>query len=171
MTPATAFLNPARGKNEGYTLVEIVLVLALLALAGAVLLPAAGAIFARGRVGKAEEAVAIVLQQVRREAVLRGRPLVLQFDAEAQRFRWDDSAGPRLGSEDARLTVEFLRPRAASAVLIGGQLVETALVPVLRFFPDGTCDPVRVQVRGGGGAARVMVIDPWTCAPGLEVKP
>ncbi len=163
--------GPSRYTSQGFTLVEILLVLALLALAGAVFLPAAGAIFARGRMGNAEEAVAIVLQQVRREAVLHGRPLALRFDAEAQRFLWDDAAGASVGTAGTPVKVEFLRPRAGSAILIGGQLVETALVPVLKFFPDGTCDAVRVQVRAGREAARIMVIDPWTCAPGLEVQP
>lgn len=171
MRPASAIFSVPRRARRGFTLVEILLVLALLALAGAVFLPAAGAIFARGRVGDVEEAVAMVLQQVRREAVLHGRPLALRFDAEAQRFLWDNAAGASVGTVGTPVKVEFLQPRAGSAILIGGQLVETAPVPVLKFFPDGTCDPIRVQVRAGRGGARIMAIDPWTCAPGLEVQP
>lgn len=150
---------------------ETLLVLALLVLGGTILLPSAAAIFRRSGSGGPEEAVAAVLQQARREAVLRGREVVMHFDAKTQRLGWDGFTGPDLSPEGARMEVEFLRPGAASAVLIGGQKVETSLVPALRFFPDGTCDPVRVQLRLAGGAARIMAIDPWTCAPGLELTP
>lgn len=152
-------------------MVEILLVLALMALGGAVLLPAMGSIFRQSRYGNPEDVVAEVLQQVRREAVLTGREVALRFEPETQRFTWEGAAGPALAPEGARMKVEFLRPRTNSSVLIGGQLVETAVVPVLRFFPDGTCDAVRVQLRTAAGAGRILAIDPWTCAPGLEVKP
>lgn len=166
MRPSSASLRA----NRGFTLVESLLVLALLVLAGVVLLPSAAALFRAGRSENPEEKVALILQQARREAVLSGRELVMQFDPRTQRFTWDGFAGAGLGPEAARLEVGFLRPGGTSAVLIGGQIVETSLVPTLRFFPDGTCEPVRVQLRQAGGSAHIMAIDPWTCAPGLETK-
>jgi prepilin-type N-terminal cleavage/methylation domain-containing protein len=153
----------------GFTLVEVLLVLALLALVVAILLPAAGSILRNSRAGSPEDALATVFQQVRREAVLSGRELTLRFETDQQRFAWETSTAP-IGPEGERIRIEFLRPGPGSAVLIGGRLVETSVVPALHFFPDGTCDPVRVQIRAGDRAARVLAIDPWTCAPGLEVK-
>lgn len=144
--------------------------LALLALSGTILISAAGSIFARTTSGGPEEAVAGVLQQTRRESVLRGREVTLRFDDEAQRFLWDGSSGPKFASGRPGLKIDFLRPTAGSAVLIGGRLVDTTKVAALRFFPDGSCDPVRVQLRTPGVAARVLEVDPWTCAPGLEAK-
>lgn len=156
--------------QRGFTLVEVLLVLALLALAGTVLVGAAGSLLARNRAMSPEEAVATVFQLARREAVLAGRERVLRFDEQQHRFAWADAADAPVGPEQAGWKVEFLRPNARSAVLIAGQRVETAPAPVLRFFPNGTCEPVRVQIRAAGGEARVLEIDPWTCAPGLEVK-
>lgn len=156
---------------RGFTLVESLLVLALLVLAATVLLPSAGALFRRTHAGNPEEEVAGILQQARRAAVLSGREVAMRFDARAQRFVWDASAGVRLARDDARMEVGFLRAGTGSSVLIGGQRVETSLQPAMRFFPDGTCDPVRVQLRVADGAPRILAIDPWTCAPGLEARP
>lgn len=169
MKPLSSMKRSARRPARGFTLVEILLVLALLALGGAVLLPAAGSILRNSRSGSPEDTVSTVFQQVRREAVLSGREVTLRFESDRQRFAWGESAA-RIGSEGTRLRVDFLRPGPGSAVLIAGRLVETSAVPALRFFPDGTCEPVRVQLRMGEGAARVLSIDPWTCAPGLEPK-
>ncbi len=154
-----------------FTLVEILLVLALMALAGTVLLPVAGALFRKsGSEGPADD-LAELLQQVRREAVLTGREVTLQFDADAQRFTWDGPTGGFHALAGPRLGVDFLRPLGMRAVLIGGQLMETDVQRALKFYPDGTCEPVRVQLRSAGRASQVMAIDPWTCAPGLEVAP
>jgi len=170
MKPASATERVLRETTRGFTLVEILLVLALLALGGAILLPSARALIDQKRSGDPEDVVATVLQQVRREAVLTGEEVVLRFEAGTQRFAWGEASVPA-GTGNGTMRVDFLRPGAGNAVLIGGQLVETSVVPALRFFPDGSCDPVRVQVRLGDGPARVFAIDPWTCAPGLEVKP
>jgi type II secretion system protein H len=168
--PSAASQSVRRDSIQGFTLVEILLVLALLVLGAAVLLPSVSGLFRTNQSGSPEEVVAEVLQQARREAVLTGKEVALHFEPETQRFVWDGSAGRALGSAGPRLKVDFLRPRATAAILVGGQLVETAVVPAVKFFPDGTCEPVRVQFRPAGGTPRVIAIDPWTCAPGLEVK-
>ncbi len=156
---------------SAFTLVEILLVLALMALAGAVLLPAAGALFRRSVPEGPADMIADLMQEVRREAVLTGREVTLSFDVEAQRFRWDGTTGGSRSADGPRLSVDFLRAANRSTVLIGGRLLETDPRPTLVFYPDGTCDPVRVQLRRSTGAVEVLAIDPWTCAPGLEVTP
>lgn len=157
--------------SRGFTLVESLLVLALLVLGAMVLLPAAGSTFRRATLGNPDEAVTAALQQVRREAVLRGREIVMQFDARAQRITWDEVSGAGLTMEGPRIEIGFLRPSPGDAVMIGGQAVETSLLPAMRFFPDGTCEAVRLQIRVAHGATRIWTIDPWTCAPGLEARP
>jgi general secretion pathway protein H len=161
--------RPGPRRDAGFTLVEVLLVLALVALIGMVLLPAAGGLMPKSG-GGWEDNLAESLQAVRREAVVRGRELTLRYDAESRCLVWAGGTSKPLGPADAKLAVDFLRTGSTSAVLIGGQLVETTVVPVLRFYPDGTCDPVRVQLRAANAVPRVLTIDPWTCAPGLEVK-
>jgi type II secretion system protein H len=172
----SAFHPPCRAPARrslgqgGFTLVEILLVLALMALAAAALLPAAGALFRQGSGESPGELMTGVLQEVRREAVLAGRPVTLRFNAGTQSFAWDGITGGTRATPGPRLKVDFLRAGGKSAVLIGGQAVETDTVDSLTFYPDGTCDPVRVQLRLEAGKAEVLSIDPWTCAPGLEVS-
>ncbi len=169
MGPATLIPPRQWRAAGGFTLVEVLLVLALLALGGMILIPAAGGILGGRRAASPEDTLTSVLQQARRDAVLTGREISLRFDGEAQQFVWE-GANVRLGGTGPQVKLDFLRANSGSAVLIGGRLVETTTVPAVRFYPDGTCDPVRVQLRAGDGAARVIVIDPWTCAPGLEAK-
>jgi prepilin-type N-terminal cleavage/methylation domain-containing protein len=162
--------RPDLRRGTGFTLVEVLLVLALLALIGMVLLPVAGGLMPKAGGGGWEDNVAETLQRVRREAVVSGRELTMRFDPETRCLVWPGGASEPLGSGDAKPSVDFLRSTGTSAVLIGGQLVETTVIPVLRFYPDGTCDPVRIQLRATGSPPRVLSVDPWTCAPGLEVK-
>ena len=163
--------RPARRESaRAFTLVEVLLVLAMILLTAAVLLPVAGVFMKQARQENPDELVAQVLQEVRRDAILAGRPVTLRFDAETQRFLWDAGAAGSRDATGAKLRIDFLRPITSGAVLIGGNLVETDALSVLTFYPDGTCDPVRVQIRAVGGAARVVAVDPWTCAPGLEVR-
>jgi len=54
-------------------------------------------------------------------------------------------------------------------MLLGGELVETGTMPYVTLYRDGTCTPFRVQFHSSG-AARIIAIDPWTCAEVLEEK-
>lgn len=66
--------------------------------------------------------------------------------------------------------LDFLVARKGNSVLIGGVLVETATVPAVSFYADGTCTAFRVQITGLANPD-VIAIDPWTCAPILDKKP
>ena len=59
--------------------------------------------------------------------------------------------------------VKLIAPEVVAAILIGGQAEEKTLAKV-RFFPDGTCDRVRLEVNRNG-ERRIIAIDPLTCAP------
>src|SRR5882757_4199684 len=156
-----------RSRVAAFTLVEVILVLALLVLIIAVLLPAAGSLL-RGAHGEtAEETALAVLQDARRQAVLSGREVALRYAPAEHALVWTDGEhdGRRV-FEDAAVAVEFLRP-SAGAILLGGQLVETDPVDEMTFYADGSCDMIRLQLRAADAAPRVIPIDPWTCAPVL----
>lgn len=139
----------------------------MMAMTAAVLIPAAGVFFKRAQQENPNDLVAEVLQEVRRAAILSGRPVTLRFEGGTQRFVWEGGARAAGGS---KLQIDFLRPATTGAVLIGGNLIETGAINQLTFYPDGTCDPIRVQIRTASAPARVLAVDPWTCAPGLEVS-
>src|SRR5690242_6589630 len=90
----------------GFTLVEVLLVLALVALIGMVLLPAAGGLMPRGG-GGWEDNVAEALQKARREAVVSGRELTMRFDPESRCFLWEGGTSKPLDTGENKLTVDF----------------------------------------------------------------
>jgi prepilin-type N-terminal cleavage/methylation domain-containing protein len=141
----------------GFTLLEIVVVLALFALITALLIGGSGSLLrAIGR-EEVENTALNAIASARHEAVLSGRTLDLRLDEKTRVLDWGAGRATLAGEEAVRL----LPPVKTSSVLIGGRLEKAAITDV-RFYPDGTCDPFRVEiVRGQSG--RILLIDPWTC--------
>src|SRR5882672_11452736 len=83
---------------RAFTLIEIIVVLALLTLIIAVLLPAAGSLLRGSRGETAEETVLAVLQDARRQAVLSGRDVALHYEPPEHALAWTDGvqAGRRV---------------------------------------------------------------------------
>lgn len=185
-SPGTAWrwnaLSPTRLKagqgkrlEHGFTLLEILLAIALMGLLAAVLVT--GSVNLLSEKPATPEAVFWqAVQQSRALALTIEREVRLSFDPKLQAFVLDDGASPQTLPVPAvrELTVDFLSAQAGlSSVLIGGELVDTKTVSAVTFYPDGTCSPFRAQFRSGG-AARVLSIDPWTCAqvlPRVEGTP
>ena len=61
------------------------------------------------------------------------------------------------------VSVKILAPETIGAILLGGVASEEPLAR-LRFYPDGTCDRVRLDIRRNE-ERRLVPIDPLTCAP------
>jgi general secretion pathway protein H len=84
-----------------------------------------------------------------------------EVDASEQEARF-----PFAADDDVKL--DFLSTqKSRTAILVGGQLIETQILPTVTFYADGTCTPFRVQIRTERGVAQTLAIDPWTCAPVL----
>jgi len=63
------------------------------------------------------------------------------------------------------VVLEFLSTqKGTQSILVGGEVVETQTIPYMTFYGDGTCTPVRIQIRRNAGTAYILNIDPWTCA-------
>ena len=155
--------------SRAFTLLEILLAIALMALLAGVLVT--GGINLLSEKPATPEAVFWkAVQQSRTAALTVEREVRLSYDAKTMAFVFDDGAAAQslpvpLTRE---LTVDFLSAQPGqSSILIGGELVDTQTLPAVTFYPDGTCTPFRAQFRAGG-AAHVLNIDPWTCAPVLS---
>lgn len=159
---------PAPGRENGggrrgaFTLLEVLLVLMLLGLLGAVLVGGAASLLRAVEDQDPEAAMLTLLQKARAEAVEAGRVLEIAPLPEDAGFLWGGDGVETLPVREG-LRVRLLRPEMAASFLIGGQL-EERLIERVRFYPDGSCDPVRVEVRRGD-IRRVYSIDPWTAAP------
>ncbi len=160
--------------RPGFTLLETLLAIGLMSMIAAVLIGGSTTLLKGTVRSNPEDAVKALLQTVRRHAVLRARTYellpVAAADEDSPDFRW----GPEGAGEDEPLTEEklpraedvklkILAPETTGAILLGGVASETALAR-MRFYPDGTCDRVRLEITRESGR-RLVPIDPLTCAP------
>ncbi len=165
--------GPALSLSKGFTLLEVILALAVIALLATVFIGASASML-RDRTSTPDEIFWKACQAARKAAVKTGDEVHLTFNDKTKAFVVDDEG--RLQSfavpgATQDTTINFLSASDAgrSAVLLGGVAVETGTAPEVVFFADGTCSPFRVQFVLSGNA-HVLAIDPWTCAPELVPK-
>lgn len=147
-----------RRRAGAFSLLEIVMVLALFGLIASLLIAGAGALLRRSDRDGAEQKALAAVAAARHQAVLAGRVLTLAFDRKTRRLDWGQGGVTLAEDEEVRL----LPPARTGAMLVGGRVVEEPLARV-RFHPDGTCDPFRLEIVQRG-ASQIIAIDPWTCA-------
>jgi prepilin-type N-terminal cleavage/methylation domain-containing protein len=152
-------------RARAFTLFEVLLVLALMALLATVLIPGANSMLSAMNDRGGEQQIAETILAARSEALESGRTVDLRFDAEKRQLVWG-ATGQRSEPLPVGTAIEFLPFESGTSILLGGQLGES-VEPLkrVRFFPDGTCDSFRVRYREPEPAKpRLYVIDPWTCA-------
>ncbi|MGA2017368.1 MAG: prepilin-type N-terminal cleavage/methylation domain-containing protein [Opitutaceae bacterium] len=160
----------ATGEAKAFTLVEILLALALVALLGTIFISGTNSLLAE-RVASPDEQFWTACAQARKEALEEQRTVLMSFDTKSRSFVLSDGAHQRAlpvaGPDD--LAIDFHPGQSgsgSSSILIGGVLVETQPLASVDFYDDGTCTPFRVQLRTAAGA-HMLSVDPWTCAPVL----
>lgn len=150
-----------RSRRPGFTLVEVLLVIALIALVSSAIVAGAGAIDRLQRESADAESTALAaFAAARRTAVTTAATVTIVHLPEERKLSWEGGAA-QLPDNDEE--VSLLPPVMESAFLVGGQLQENAITRV-RFYPDGTCDAFRLKVRRGT-QSRESLIDPWTTSP------
>jgi len=150
-------------RRRGFTLVEVLLVLAVLVLFTTLLLPGVNSIFRAMEARAPQEVLGATVLAARAAALETGRTVGLRYEADRRRFT-SDHVGLGPVSLSAGVALDLLPAATGGYVLLGGQLTETGGLDRIRFFPDGTCDPFRVRLREGEAPPRMLTVDPWTCA-------
>ena len=146
-------------RSHGFTLLEIIAVLALLGLISAVLIGGSSAMLRTVSTDDVQNTALSAIAGARHSAVLAGRTLEFTCDDKARVLNWGEGSAPLTGAGNVRL----LPAAKTSSILVGGQLLEAPLARV-RFYADGTCDPFRLEVtRDPAGPGQIISIDPWTC--------
>lgn len=154
---ATRSSNRRLLRSAGFSLVEVIAVLALFGLIAGVLVSSGDAMLRAISSEDVEQVALRAVAEARHQAVLIGTPMDLRYDEPARQLNWGGGQATLAGEDGLRL----LPPVRTSSVLIGGKLVEDKLERV-RFYPDGTCDPFRLEIIRDRVSQYVM-IDPWTC--------
>jgi len=160
----------ATGERGGFTLIEILLALALIALLGTIFVSGTSSLLA-DRATSPDEQFWKACAQARKQALEEQHNVLLSFDPRARAFVISGGAQPKTlpipGPDDLAIDFHPAQSDSSSSILIGGTLVETQPLAAATFYDDGTCTPFRVQIRTGAGA-HMLSIDPWTCAPVLN---
>jgi prepilin-type N-terminal cleavage/methylation domain-containing protein len=149
----------------GFSLIEILLVLAVMALLGALLLPGVNSLLRSISEVEPDAIFRDVITAAREQALGSNQTVVLRYEREGRMLRWGDDTHRQQQELPPGTALQLLQPTTGGSVLLGGVLVETQEVAMVRFYPDGTCDRFRAQISRGRARSQVIAIDPWTCAP------
>jgi type II secretion system protein H len=157
-------------RRSGFTLVELLLAVAIVVGLTALVAPSLGGALARRRVEHAARAVVSLAGGARSFATAEGRAYVLIIDGQARAVRLARSRDPLLAPQDqadAEVEGDDWPQRApwarvyhledgvslASASVGGRSLTDIGEAPVARvtFSPDGSADPATIELRSEDG--------------------
>jgi general secretion pathway protein H len=186
----SSFTTPRKNRpsrtSRGFTLLEVLLTIAIISLLGGVLIAGAANLL-REQPTSSHEVFWLSVREARKTALKSEHEIRLKFDRDKKTFILIDGIAPTTLSADgftreetplkqfpivsalgSDLTVDFLAPptKGGNMILVGGVLLESQTIPFVTFYSDGTCTPFRAQFARSG-ASSMLSIDPWTCAPVL----
>ncbi len=156
-----------RAATGAFTLVETILVLAVMVLLGTLLLPSVNSILRAINQEDPQRQFWDTVTAARELALTQNRTVLLRLSEDRKTLLWGD-ASDRQQKLPAGVSLKFLRSKTGSTILLGGTLLETEELPVVRFYADGTCDRFRAQIMSGKSSVQIMTVDPWTCAATVE---
>jgi type II secretion system protein H len=175
--PPPASVRPRRGSWSGFTLMELMVVMALIAIAAAVLLPEMKGTYGDALLRSASRELVDALTLAHSQAVSFNRIHRFRLGEEGQ-YLVEKSMGRR-GSEmvfaplsdfrgasgrfDNRIRLDLRRAESTpDPGLARAEEVPGGTPPAIGFYPDGTADAVQIRLMDAGGAALVLRVNPVT---------
>jgi general secretion pathway protein H len=137
--------------NRGFTLVELVVVLAILALGTALVLPSLSGPLTSARFRQGGAELRAAMTQARARAAASGRMRAVRIDLDRGEYGIPaDNVGRSL-PEGVRVV----------SVSSPGVKIERGVVDV-RFFPDGSADEAEVVLADASDVRLLLRVDPLT---------
>lgn len=154
--------------HSGFTLIELVVVLTLIAILSAAIIPEMRGSMEETLLRATARDVVAACQSANTEAVASGQPQRLVLDTRSHRFRIQSA--PRPGSPDARRAPVDEAPRGESGRLdprITLEVRRTDPAPsdapdALEFQPDGTATAADILLRDRSGFTLAIHLNPIT---------
>lgn len=147
MTPTVRKARAAEGDaTRGFTLLELVVVLAIAAVLFALALPAGSRQRDHAEMASAARTVAAALRATRSQAITVGRPAAFAIDVGSARF----------GAAGARSAEQL--PRGTQVALVTAETERRGdTTGLIRFYPDGSSTGGGVSLSRGGDHFEVLV--------------
>ena len=152
-----------RGRQTGFTLLELIVVLVLLGIIAVLVAPGLGGSLENAKLKTASRELLAALRVQRSEAIAQGRIITLRFTSDESNYRID--------GEPVRLAegLSVVYQAATGAVSQGvqgsgvqGPGVQGEPLPVtgnndLAFYPDGSSSGALLQLRLGDGLRYIRI--------------
>ncbi|MES9991426.1 MAG: GspH/FimT family protein [Candidatus Thiodiazotropha sp.] len=140
--------NPGRKPSQGFTLIELMLVLVLMALLASLTPPLFERAFPALKLKAAARDLAQEIRYIQQTAILSGQPSKIEFDLENNAYQSDlVNSGEVRHLPDG---LQFTR-QPSSALVNHGQIL------VFKFFPDGSSNGGSLLLDNGGRRFAIMV--------------
>jgi len=174
--------GPAR---RGYTILELLVVLALLVILGAAILPSISGITGNVRQKAASDLVRARMAEARAKAMETNQPYRVSLSDDGSRIRvapddpqYATTPADRPAGYQSKVTEDAIE-KASAHVLIDPndpppERDASGWTTVATFLPDGPCreanvtvevreknyPPIRIRIRGVTGATKLLPVDP-----------
>jgi len=147
----------SRKLKSGFTLIELIIVLALVAIASALVLPAIGHAFGNLELRTAASSMSSLFAQARTHSVYEGRSYQVVFGPS------DEPSRQLFLLRDDGHQIQHITLPTHIAVLAGrGNGDWDADVQPIHFFPDGTSELLQLDLRSPRQKHVQLVLDPLT---------
>jgi len=138
--------QPATGGKAGFTLIEILVVLAIMVVLAAVVAPFGARPRERAALAKDAREIAEALRLTRSRAIVTNRPMVFLVDVRQRLYRAGGATVPASWPSGTRLALTTTEDQELSDA-----------VGTIRFYPDGSSTGGGVAIAGAGGRYYVLV--------------
>jgi prepilin-type N-terminal cleavage/methylation domain-containing protein len=164
MTSGTG-CNRGPNRRAGFTLIELSIVVFILLIIVAASIPYYAKAYRSSLLNSGGRSLVTMTQLARLEAVLRQHPSTLHLDLEEDKF-WVSQTQTNDFDPDAQVVVKLVKLETpvgiVSAAVGEGEEGKDGTMEI-RFYPNGTCDPAKIVLRGADrGAGLELELDPVT---------
>ena len=163
--------EPQMGNAAAFTLLELMMVVAIIGLIMATAVPAILSIVHEGPLRKAVNDVVEICNRARAQAILHNETVTVTFYPQTKEISTSadaDAAQPSTRIGVKPVTDTTLEPGVEIAMLdinLGDYGASDAAT--LRFFPNGTSDELTL-ILVSGGDYRKITLEPTTALPSVE---